>query len=182
MSKTTNPTNTNDIDDEEYDEFEESFPNIIDDDGDINRNNNDTLSYQNQLQTSAFSEKINRLQEQIRTAQHIRESLSADIDRQTKILSKFQEQKEKDAMKIPIYDPYNEILQAEQESIDRANRKFDAKITNDNNNNNINLIKDGIINDKKKHTRAELARVLGKTTNQSRISQRKFIKKNVWHD
>ena len=80
MSKTTNPTNTNDIDDEEYDEFEESFPNIVDDDGDINRNNNDTLSYQNQLQTSAFSEKINRLQEQIRTAQHIRESLSADID------------------------------------------------------------------------------------------------------
>ena len=83
MSKTTNPTNTNDIDDEEYDEFEESFPNIVDDDGDINRNNNDTLSYQNQLQTSAFSEKINRLQEQIRTAQHIRESRSNEYKHPT---------------------------------------------------------------------------------------------------
>ena len=45
------------------------------------------------------------LQEQIRTSQQIRESLSADIDRKAKELARYKEEKESDVMKLKVYDP-----------------------------------------------------------------------------
>ncbi len=142
---------------EDDSDFEDSFPNIIDRDDDAD-DTNDGTQHQHQLKTGAFSEKVNRLQEQIRTAQHIREALSADIDLQKKTLAAFQEEKEKDVMKIPVYDPYNEILSAEQESTNDANDGY--------------VINDKGKSSKQKYSRAELARILGKTTNQARIQQR----------
>lgn len=133
------------------DDFEDSFPSI--DDGDIDRGMED-----NHLKTSGFQEKMRILQEQIRTSQQIRESLSADIDRKAKELARYQEEKESDVMKVKVYDPYNDILATENETNDQS---FP---------NHANGM---ILKEQSKHrSREELARMLGRSTNLSRVLKR----------
>ena len=133
------------------DGFEDSFPSI--DDGDI-----DQEMESNNLKTSGFQEKMRILQEQIRTSQQIRESLSADIDRKAKELARYKEEKESDVMKLKVYDPYNDILATQN----------DTNNLSGSNRTNAMIRKEQI----KDHSREELARMLGKSTNLSRVLKR----------
>ena len=133
------------------DGFEDSFPSI--DDGDI-----DQEMESNNLKTSGFQEKMRILQEQIRTSQQIRESLSADIDRKAKELESYKEEKESDVMKLKVYDPYNDILATQN----------DTNNLSGSNRTNAMIRKEQI----KDHSREELARMLGKSTNLSRVLKR----------
>ena len=133
------------------DGFEDSFPSI--DDGDI-----DEEMESNKLKTSGFQEKMRILQEQIRTSQQIRESLSADIDRKAKELARYKEEKESDVMKLKVYDPYNDILATQN----------DTNNLSGSNRTNAMIRKEQI----KDHSREELARMLGKSTNLSRVLKR----------